>query len=279
MFELVELALKLYALFWYWVGKIIWRIALFIIFVPLSPKYRRFALEYYRPLFKILLRFGFILSALFIVGVIIFVVVSGKNPTILATIFILGIPAILFVISLIYNLVSFGKWLKKTITDKTYLRNQLNLFKDKVENKLVKGGFTILELVIATSIGLTITMGTIGFLKTQNAIKISNQIGREFQRIYEASCKMDTTNFTIDDLVAKGLIPTKRSVIGRDYTLTTDGKTITITLTLPSKAIYVKGFPYPLQYYQFLNSRWVSATYVLPYKNHRLIADKNWYGF
>ncbi|MBP8961225.1 prepilin-type N-terminal cleavage/methylation domain-containing protein [Patescibacteria group bacterium] len=145
-------------------------------------------------------------------------------------------------------------------------------------------GFTLLELVIAVSISMILTLGTIGFVRGINAQKNTNKIAKEVENIQSACLKMasENTNFTIDDLVSKKLITTKKSFTGGEYSVETDGKVFSISASLPAGGLLIKEFPQPITYWHFfwLGKEYsgITATYILP-RGQRSLADKNWYGF
>ncbi|HOM27665.1 MAG TPA: hypothetical protein PKV21_09225, partial [bacterium] len=158
---------------------------------------------------------------------------------------------------IVVSLVYFIKRMWKSIKEKVGI-------KERIEGLLLKdgiNGFTILELLLVVSISLIIAFGTFGFIKSTRNIKIAKQIGQEFESIYQASVKMarETTDFTIDDLVSKGYLKTKTSVIGKNYDISVNGSTIGIRLSLPSSWKGPKDFQYPVKYYSFLGVKWLYA--------------------
>ncbi len=243
--------LKLYFGIW----RFFWRLILFICICPFSKTYRRYAIAYYRPLWKAL-KLVFSNLAVFIVGCLLW-----NFNIFLGVLFVVGFIA--------YQ----GKCqVKKIKTQKAFHISQ--------------EGFTLLELVIALSISMILTFGIIGFARGINAQRNTNKIVKEIENIYSAAVKMakKTTSFDIneeliDDLVAGNFLSQKgSSVVGRDYSVQSDGKIVEITITLPKNLLLVKEFPQPVKYYEVWGIRWISAGYILP-RAERTIADKNWYGF
>jgi len=236
---MVSLIIKLYI----GIYKFFWRLLLFIFVCPFSKTYRRYAIAFYQPLWWAL-KLVFSNLAVFLIGVFLF-----NFNIFLGALFVIGV--------IIY---------------------QVKRIKKQKLSHISQQGFTLLELVIAMTISMIITFGTIGFVRGINAQKNTERIVKEIENIQNACLKMasEKTSFTIDDLEDKGLIPTKFSFTGSEYSVDTDGKVFTISLTLPTEGILVKEFANPIIYSSTTNT--LTASYVLP-SGHRSIADKNWYGF
>jgi len=222
---------------------------LFVFVAPFSKTYRRYAIAYYRPLW-IALKWVFSNLAVLIVLCFLF-----QYNIFLGVLFVIGVVT--------YHI---QKMRKKKISC------------------VSQQGFTLLELVIAMSISMIITLGTIGFARGINAQKNTERIVKEIENIQNACLKManEKTSFTIDDLVRQGFLKTKASFTGSEYSVNADGKVFSISASLPVKGFLVKEFPQPIQYYEssWLGKKYcgITASYTLP-RGYRSIADKNWYGF
>lgn|GEM_PF-4563442 len=238
---MVSLLLKLYI----GIYRFFWRLLLFVFVAPFSKTYRRYAIAYYQPLWWALK------------------LVFSNLAVLLLTCFLLDhniILGVLFIIGVIVYKIQKKRKCRLAVSHSN-------------------SGFTLLELLITMSVSMLFVMGTIGFVRGINAQKNTNKIVKEIESIQNACIEMaiETTSFTIDDLVSKGLITTKRSFVGNDYSVVSDGKILSISLTLPSKnSGLIKEFAAPITYSSLTNQ--ITANYVLP-RGHRSIADKHWYGF
>ena len=192
---MVSLIIKLYI----GIYRFFWRLFLFIFVCPFSKTYRRYAIAYYQPLWWAL-KLVFSNLAVFLIGVFLF-----NFNIFLGVLFVIGV--------IIYQV-------------------KVKRIKKQKLSHISQQGFTFLELVIAMTISMIITFGTIGFVRGINAQKNTERIVKEVENIQNACLKMASkkTSFTIDDLVKEGFLKTKASFIGSNYSVEVIGKTFTISL-------------------------------------------------